>query len=200
MMDTKPKTTGIILAGGLAKRFGGINKALIKLFDKPLIEHVINALRPQVDKILISANRNIVELSSFGYPVIEDNLKNSGPLGGIESLIDHVTTDLIIVTTCDTIHIPKNFFTELEISRKKNNADIAIAKTGMGIQRLNFSTTKETLAGVKDFLKTGNLTVAQWQNEINACEVHFNSTGKRLPLYNINTPEDLAAIITATEA
>jgi len=200
MMDMNPKTTGIILAGGLGKRFGGINKALIQLFDKPLIELVIDALRPQVDEILISANRNIVELSSFGYPVIEDNLKNSGPLGGIGSLIDHVTTDLIIVTTCDTIHIPKNFVTELEMSRKKNKADIAIAKTGMGIQRLNFSTTKKTLAGVRDFLKAGSLTVAQWQNDINACEVHFNSTGKLLPLYNINTPDDLAAIITATEA
>lgn len=200
MMDINPKTTGIILAGGLGKRFGGINKALIQLFDKPLIELVIDALRPQVDEILISANRNIVELSSFGYPVIEDNLKNSGPLGGIGSLINHVTTDLVIVTTCDTIHMPKDFVTELETSRKKNNADIAIAKTGMGIQRLNFSTTKETLAGVRDFLTSGNLTVAQWQNEINACEVHFNSTGKLLPLYNINTPDDLAAIITATEA
>ena len=200
MMDMNLKTTGIILAGGLGKRFGGINKALIQLFDKPLIELVIDALRPQVDEILISANRNIVELSSFGYPVIEDTLKNNGPLGGIESLIDHVTTDLIIVTTCDTIHLPKNFVTELEMSRTKNKADIAIAKTGMGIQRLNFSTTKETLAGVRDFLKTGNLTVAQWQNEINACEVHFNSTGKGPPLHNINTPEDLAAIIKATEA
>ena len=199
-MDMNPKTTGIILAGGLGKRFDGINKALIQLLDKPLIEHVIDALRPQVDQILISANRNIVDLSSFGYPVIEDNLKNSGPLGGIGSLIDHVTTDLVIVTTCDTIHMPKDFVTELEISRTKNKADIAIAKTGMGIQRLNFSTTKETLAGVRDFLKTGNLTVAQWQNEINACEVHFNSTERCLPLYNINTPEDLAAIIKATKA
>ena len=199
-MDMNPKTTGIILAGGLGKRFDGINKALIQLLDKPLIEHVIDALRPQVDQILISANRNIVDLSSFGYPVIEDNLKNSGPLGGIGSLIDHVTTDLVIVTTCDTIHMPKDFVTELEISRTKNKADIAIAKTGMGIQRLNFSTTRETLAGVRDFLKTGNLTVAQWQNEINACEVHFNSTERCLPLYNINTPEDLAAIIKATKA
>ena len=198
MMDTKPKTTGIILAGGLGKRFGGINKALIQLFDKPLIEHVINALRPQVDKILISANRDIVELSSFGYPVIEDNLTNSGPLGGIKSLIDHVTTDLIIVTTCDTMHIPKHFVTELEISRTKNKADIAIAKTGMGIQRLNFSTTKETLVGVRDFLKTGSLTVAQWQNGINSCEVLFNSTDGGIPFYNINTPEDLAGIIKAT--
>ena len=199
-MDTNTKTTGIILAGGLSKRFGGINKALIQVFDKPLIEHVIDALRPQVSQILISANRNILELSYFGYSVIEDNLKNSGPLGGIESLIDHVTTDLVIVTTCDTMHIPENFVIELETSRTKNKADIAIAKNDIGIQRLNFSTTKETLAGARDFLKTGSLTVAQWQNEINASEVHFSSTEKLLPLYNINTPEDLAEIIKATKA
>jgi len=199
-MNTNTKITGIILAGGLGKRFGGINKALIQFFDRPLIEHVIDALRPQVDQILISANRNIVELSYFGYSVIEDNLKNSGPLGGIASLIDHVTTDLAIVTTCDTMHIPENFVSELETSRTKNKADIAIAKNDIGIQRLNFSTTKETLAGARDFLKTGNLTVAQWQNEINACEVRFSSTEKLLPLYNINTPEDLAEIIKATKA
>jgi len=199
-MDTNTKTTGIILAGGLSKRFGGINKALIQVFDKPLIEHVIDALRPQVSQILISANRNILELSYFGYSVIEDNLKNSGPLGGIESLIDHVTTDLVIVTTCDTMHIPENFVIELETSRTKNKADIAIAKTDKGIQRLNFSTTKETLSGARDFLKTGNLTVAQWQNKVNACEVRFSSTERLLPLYNINTPEDLAEIIKATKA
>jgi len=199
-MDTNIKTTGIILAGGLGKRFGGINKALIQFFDKPLIEHVIDALRPQVNQILISANRNILELSYFGYSVIEDNLKNSGPLGGIESLIDHVTTDLVIVTTCDTMHIPENFVIELETSRTKNKADIAIAKTDKGIQRLNFSTTKETLSGARDFLKTGNLTVAQWQNKVNACEVRFSSTERLLPLYNINTPEDLAEIIKATKA
>ena len=51
--------TGIILAGGLARRMGGIDKGLIPFLGKPMIAHVIDQLKPQVEDMLINANREI---------------------------------------------------------------------------------------------------------------------------------------------
>ncbi len=51
--------TGLVLAGGLARRMGGIDKGLVDLGGKPMIEHVLAALRPQVGRLLINANRNL---------------------------------------------------------------------------------------------------------------------------------------------
>ena len=54
---TKKKVIGIILAGGQSRRFGGGHKFLKKLSNKLLIEHVIDRLRPQTDKLIINSNR-----------------------------------------------------------------------------------------------------------------------------------------------
>ena len=50
--------TGLILAGGQGSRMGGIDKGLQLLGGKPMVAHVIARLAPQVDEILVNANRN----------------------------------------------------------------------------------------------------------------------------------------------
>ena len=62
---------------------GGRNKALISVEDKTLIEHSIDAIQHQVDHIVISANRNLSYLEKLGFPVVEDQNTNQGPLAGI---------------------------------------------------------------------------------------------------------------------
>ena len=58
--STYPTVTGIILAGGEARRMGGNDKGLIPYVNQPLIAHVIHHLAPQVEQLLINANRNSV--------------------------------------------------------------------------------------------------------------------------------------------
>jgi molybdopterin-guanine dinucleotide biosynthesis protein A len=72
--STYPTVTGIILAGGEARRMGGNDKGLIPYVNQPLIAHVIHHLAPQVEQLLINANRNIERYQQFGYPVISDSL------------------------------------------------------------------------------------------------------------------------------
>ncbi|HID48564.1 MAG TPA: molybdenum cofactor guanylyltransferase MobA, partial [Chromatiales bacterium] len=75
--------TAVILAGGIGRRMGGQDKGLVELDGRPLIEHIIDALKPQVMTILINANRNQYRYASYGYPVITDTLANyQGPLAG----------------------------------------------------------------------------------------------------------------------
>ena len=67
----EPSTiTGVILAGGLARRLGGIDKGLIDLAGRSMIQYVLDALSPQVAGIIINANRNQSIYRSHGYPVI----------------------------------------------------------------------------------------------------------------------------------
>ena len=65
-MPTPEQTQWVILAGGQASRMGGNDKGLIKLADKPLIQHVIDTLRPQTSHITINANRNYERYAEFG--------------------------------------------------------------------------------------------------------------------------------------
>ena len=46
---------GLVLAGGLGRRMGGVDKGLQLLQGRPLTLHVIERLRPQVDRVLINA-------------------------------------------------------------------------------------------------------------------------------------------------
>ena len=85
--------TGVILAGGLARRMGGVDKGLIDLRGQPLVAHVIAALEPQVENIIISANRDLDRYTEFGYPVVTDTLPDHpGPLAGILSSMLAATT------------------------------------------------------------------------------------------------------------
>lgn len=65
--------TGVILAGGRGRRMGMVDKGLQLLKGKPMVEHVIDRLRPQVSTLMINANRNTEAYATFGYPVYADD-------------------------------------------------------------------------------------------------------------------------------
>ena len=64
--------TGVVLAGGRATRWGGRDKGLIEVAGRPMIAHVLDAFAPQVESLVISANRNLAEYRAFGVPVVTD--------------------------------------------------------------------------------------------------------------------------------
>ena len=66
------KVSGIILAGGLGRRMGGVDKGLELLQGRPMIEHVLERLRPQVGEIVINANQNLERYRAFGHRVVSD--------------------------------------------------------------------------------------------------------------------------------
>jgi len=95
--------TGVILAGGQGQRMGGQDKGLITYQQQPLIEHALKALKPQVDGIMINANRNIEQYRRYGYPVIEDELTGfCGPLAGMLSVMQACDTEYILTAPCDS--------------------------------------------------------------------------------------------------
>ena len=78
--------TGVVLAGGRATRWDGRDKGLIEVSGRPMISHVLDALTPQVEHVIINANRNLDAYGAFGCPVVTDASRDFlGPLAGIAS-------------------------------------------------------------------------------------------------------------------
>ncbi|MFQ3324147.1 MAG: molybdopterin-guanine dinucleotide biosynthesis protein A [Pseudomonadales bacterium] len=123
--------SAIILAGGEGQRMGGVDKGLMEWRNKPLIQHVIERLAPQVDEIIISCNRNIEQYQAFGYTCIKDSSTDFlGPLAGIASCVTAAKHDLILLCPCDTPLIPENLLARLNERRQSSAASAIVASDG----------------------------------------------------------------------
>jgi len=109
----KADITALVLAGGKASRFNGQDKGLIEFQGKPMISHVIDALKPQVNTLLISANRNTEQYQQYGYPVVADTINSieylQGPLAGILQGLKRATTHWVLLSPCDTPFIATDY-------------------------------------------------------------------------------------------
>lgn len=128
-MRTNPEQFScIILAGGEGKRVGGVDKGLIEYKNKPLIEHVIEAVSPQIDDLVISANRNTTRYKNYTSKVISDDSQHYlGPLAGINAALPHCTYDRVLVVPCDTPFLPGSLIKKFLSKRDDNLLYIAEA-------------------------------------------------------------------------
>jgi molybdenum cofactor guanylyltransferase len=107
----------IILAGGLGTRVGGANKALLPLHGQSLLAHILHQLGHCSDHIIISANRDITQIQSYGYPVCQDlpAYTQMGPLAGIisaaQALPEHI--EYLQIVPCDLPLLNADIITSL---------------------------------------------------------------------------------------
>lgn len=97
-MIDKKDITGIILAGGKSSRMGS-DKGFIKLNGYTFMSHIIEAMKPIVNTVIIVSNNS--DYDEFGYKRIEDIIKDSGPLAGLYSGLYHSKTENNLVLSCD---------------------------------------------------------------------------------------------------
>jgi len=183
-------TTAIILAGGMGRRMDSQNKGLLTLKDKTLINYVVETLRPQVRNIIISANADIDEYEKTGFAVVQDQFSESlGPLAGIASALETVTTTYAVITPCDSPFIPLQFVSRMAETYKASNADVCIVNDGERIQPLFMFLKTEMTASLKHSLAQSQRKVFAWLNSVSTIEVDFSDFPGAF--ININTPEDL---------
>jgi len=113
------KLTGIILAGGKSSRMGQ-DKGLMLLEGKPMIQHVIDAVQPLVDDVIIISNQE--EYATFGFPVYEDIIKEQGPLAGICTGLKFSKTPKNLIVSCDVPYVNRELLNLLI----DNAADAAV--------------------------------------------------------------------------
>lgn len=187
--------TGVVLAGGKARRMGGVDKGLIEINGRPMIQYVLDALKPQVNEILINANRNTAKYEKFGYAVVADQLEDfQGPLAGMATTMARAKTKYICTCPCDGPLIAKDLVTRLysELTSNDQNAEIAVAHDGKRMQPVYALLNCDLYKSLSNYLISGERKIDRWYKQHNYVDVDFSD--KQDCFININTPDDKLTI------
>lgn len=184
--------TGCILAGGIGRRLGGIDKGLVDLDGRPLVAHVIERFAPQVDELLLSINRNHEIYRQYCPRVVDDSVGDAaGPLAGIAAAMHNATTPWLAVAPCDSPFLPMTLVGGLREAALRHHADIAVARTADGLQPVFALLATHLAPSLLEFLRAGGRKTDAWYRGHTLVEVDYE--GERAGFMNINTPADLAA-------
>lgn len=183
--------TGVVLAGGAGRRMGGADKGLLLLGGRPLAQIALDRLRPQVQRLAVSANRNRDAYAAMGVPVIPDGLEGfQGPLAGLLAALESAETPLVACVPCDAPGFPADLVVRLrEAMGMRADAAYAVAA---GRSHPVFCLVRSRLAAsLRAHLSRGGRRVEKWLRGEGAVAADF---GRRDDLFrNLNTPGDLAA-------
>ena len=130
------KVVGLLLAGGQSRRMGGGDKALRLLGGIPLIDRVIERLRPQVDALVLNANGDPARFARLALPVAADSVPGfAGPLAGVLAGLDWAFSHrsdcpYVVSVATDAPFLPIDLVTRLARGLDEASADLACAASG----------------------------------------------------------------------
>ena len=184
--------TGIVLAGGMGRRMGGVDKGLVQLAGRPMVEHVLTRLRPQVDDALINANQNLDRYAAFGVPVVADAIGGfAGPLAGLHAGMTAAHRDLVVTVPCDSPFLPDDLVARLLAGLVAGDAQLAVARTFDQPHPVFALVRRALLPHLTAFLEGGGRKIDAWYATLPAVEVAFDDEADAFR--NINTSDELAA-------
>ena len=197
---------GVILAGGLATRMGGGDKALLQLGGQSLLERVIARLEPQVAGLALNANGDPARFADFDLPVVADSVEGfAGPLAGVLAGLDwaaELGADAIVTVAADTPFFPCDLVPRLLMASEGMAAPLALAATPRGdadtrsmtaglIRHPTFGLWPVALRDdLRAALQDGLRKVVIWTDRHDGRLAEFPDAGD--PFFNVNTPDDLA--------
>ena len=182
--------TGVILAGGLGRRMGGVDKGLQLLNDKPLALHVAERMAPQVAELLINANQNAERYAAFGHRVVADQIPDfAGPLAGLHAALSAATHPLVATAPCDSPFLPPDLISRLYAALTADGAELAVARTFDQPHPVFCLCRREVLPHLADFLHSGGRKIDRWYATLKVIEVAFDDEADAFE--NINTREEL---------
>ena len=191
-------TLGLVLAGGLARRMGGGDKALLRIGGATILERVLARLRPQCHGLLINANGDPARFAGTGLPVVADDIPDfAGPLAGILAGLDWAAAhapDVMWVGSVpgDCPFLPRDLIGRLHAARTEADTPLACAKSG---------DWRHPVAGLWPVALRDDLRRALIAEDLRKIEIWTARHGIALaewpdkpvdPFFNVNTPEDAA--------
>ena len=196
MQSKFPGITGVILAGGQARRMGGEDKGLIPVAGRPMIAHVIDALRGQLDRIIINANRNLDMYRSYALPVIADQSTDfNGPLAGMATCMKAAETEYIITVPCDSPLLPADYVQRMFDTLNEARAEICVAENEGRLQPVFALLRCTLLDSLTAYLADGGRKIDRWF-EMHAM-VCADFSDRAEMFINVNTPADISTVEAA---
>ena len=196
-MTSIPATHGLVLAGGLARRMGGGDKALIRIGSETILGRTLARLAPQVSGIVLNANGDPARFAPFGLPVVADSVPDfAGPLAGILAGLDWAAAnkpdiEWMVSVPGDCPFLPRDLVARLHDARVAERKPLACAHSGdwrhpvVGLwqvalrEDLRHAITVEDLRKIEVWTARHGVALADWPTE------------PVDPFFNVNTPEDV---------
>ncbi len=195
---TAPPTLGLVLAGGLARRMGGGDKARIKIGGVSILQRMLTCLTPQCSRVIINANGDTARFADTGCAIVADSVPDfAGPLAGILAGLDWAAADApaiewLVSVPGDCPFLPKDLVPRLHDARTASNVPLACASSGewrhpvVGLwpvslrENLRHALVDENLHKIELWTARHGIAIAEWST------IPFD------PFFNVNTPEDAA--------
>ncbi len=182
--------TGVILAGGLGRRMGGVDKGLQLLNGRPMAARVLARLAPQVQEVLINANQNLERYALLGCRVVPDQLGGyAGPLAGLHCGLSESRHELVATVPCDSPFLPEDLVARLAVPLQDESVDLTVAKTGTQPHPVFCLARRRLLPHLSAFLQCGGRKIDAWYATLKVVEVAFDDEAAAFS--NINTTEEL---------
>ena len=193
-----PRTLGLVLAGGLARRMGGGDKALIRIGGETILERALLRFAPQCARVILNANGDPARFAPFALPVVPDNVAGfAGPLAGVLAGLDWAAEhapDLAWVASVpgDCPFLPGDLVARLHAARAEAGAPLACARSGewrhpvvalwsVALRDdLRHALVDEDLRKIEVWTARHGVAIADWPTE------------PVDPFFNVNTPQDAA--------
>lgn len=197
-MSEHPPTFGLVLAGGLARRMGGGDKALIKIGRSTILDRVLATLSGQCVDIIINANGDPARFADTGCVVVPDNVPGfAGPLAGILAGLDWLAAqnngiEWMVSVPGDCPFLPDDLVERLHEARRKMGASVPLACARSGEWR-------HPVVGLWPVALRADLRKALVDEDLRKIEVWTARHGVAIadwpvepidPFFNVNTPED----------
>ena len=187
-MNLMTTITGVVLAGGKARRMGG-DKGLLELNGKPLWQHVADALMTQLSHVVVNANRHQEIYQASGLKVIEDSLADyPGPLAGMLSVMQQEAGEWFLFCPCDTPYIPPDLAARLNHQRK--DAPVVWVHDGERDHPTIALVNRAIEPLLLEYLQAGERRVMAFMRLAGGHAVDFSD--HKDAFVNVNTPEELA--------
>jgi len=193
-----PPTLGLVLAGGLARRMGGGDKARIAIGGVTILQRVLACLAPQCSRLVINANGDPARFADTKLPVVADSVPDfAGPLAGILAGLDWAALHVpqcqwLASVPGDCPFLPDDLVARLHAARLAAGTPLACAHSGewrhpvIGLwpvalrEDLRRGLITEGLRKIEIWTARHGVATADWPVE------------PVDPFFNVNTREDAA--------
>jgi molybdopterin-guanine dinucleotide biosynthesis protein A len=189
--------TGVLLAGGRARRLGGIDKCLVPLVGRTLLELVIERARPQVARLLLNANGDPARFGAFGLPVISDVIADyAGPLAGLLTGLEWAGRNApdcpwVVSFASDSPFFPQELVTRLRAAVQAEGAEAACAASGERLHPVFGLWPVRLAPALRQAMQREGLRKAEdWARRCRIAVVNFSAAGLD-PFFSVNRPEDV---------
>ena len=185
--------TGVILAGGQARRLAGVDKSALLVGGTSILDRQLTTLRSLTPHILIVASDE-ERFREAGAPVVRDCIAGAGSLGGLYTALVEAPTEQLVVMACDMPFLTAPFLARL--AALGAGADAAIPRDARGLHPLCAAWSRRAAPHLHARIKEGGLRIHDALEGLDVREMSAGELARFDPdgrlLENVNTPEDYA--------